>query len=323
MKDWSNDIAQHINTWQARLGSLGWWPRFVYHFTDVQNAVKVLEQEYLYSRVEATKLGLMQVDNASSEIIAQTSPEIQNNVRLYFRPRTPTQYRNEGIRPKNQRPLGGAHCPVPIFFCFDAFTVLSLDSTKFSNGNMSSRDASCSSERGFFFQIPFQYVFHDGAYSQAQAEIKFHRNAEVLVPNNLPLRPALKFIACRSVAERQTLLHLLPAPTRKKWERLIRLGEQGLFQREWTFIERVLVVDEQVFFYFNPNTKTPGPFEIKFEYIEASSGRLRTRRGSSSKLNGKEPGMVTLKGASAGAARLYLDDALAFAGNLIFDDIPF
>ena len=117
---------------------------------------------------------------------------------------------------------------------------------------MSSRDALCSSERDFFSQIPFHYVFHDGAYPPSQAEIKFHRNAEVLVPNSLPLRPTLKFIACRSVAERQTLLHLLPAPTRKKWERLIRLGEQGLFQREWTFVERVVVVDEQVFFYFNP-----------------------------------------------------------------------
>lgn len=35
---------------------------------------------------------------------------------LYFRPRTPTQFHNEGIRPPLQRGQSGAHCPVPIFF---------------------------------------------------------------------------------------------------------------------------------------------------------------------------------------------------------------
>ena len=37
-----------------------------------------------------------------------------------------------------------------------------------------------------------------------------------LVPDSLPLDPALKFIACRSAAERQTLLHLLPADLRRR-----------------------------------------------------------------------------------------------------------
>jgi hypothetical protein len=71
----------------------------------------------------------------------------------------------------------------------------------------------------------------------------FRRNAEVLVPGSLPLDPALKFIACRSAAERQTLLHLLPPNLRRQWAPRIRLGEQGLFERKWTYVEEVITVD--------------------------------------------------------------------------------
>ncbi len=124
MKPWYADVERHIAMWSARPGHPTWWPRFVYHFTDVRNAAAILQNDCLYSRAEASRLGLMQVDNASAEIIGQTRPEHLEFVRLYFRPRTPTQYRNEGIRPGGRRELS-AHCPVPVYFCFDALGVLS------------------------------------------------------------------------------------------------------------------------------------------------------------------------------------------------------
>jgi hypothetical protein len=135
----------------------------------------------------------MKIDNASPQIIQQTRPEHLEYVRLYFRPRTPTQYRNEGIRPVNQRELGGAHCPMPVYFCFDALTVLALDRTEFSDGNMGSARASHSAERDFFLSIPFHLVFHNRWFTPDERdEIVFRRNAEVLVPGSLPLDPALK-----------------------------------------------------------------------------------------------------------------------------------
>jgi hypothetical protein len=57
----------------------------------------------------------MIIDNASRNVMANTDPYVRDFVRLYFRPQTPTQYRNEGIRPKNMRELE-SHCPVPVFF---------------------------------------------------------------------------------------------------------------------------------------------------------------------------------------------------------------
>lgn len=321
MKPWAEDIRQHIQIWSNRLGNLGWWPRYVYHFTDVHNAVSIIQNRHLYSRTEAERQGLMQVDNASPTVIQQTHPEHLNYVRLYFRPRTPTQYRNEGIRPLNRRELG-AHCPTPIYFCFDAFTVLTLDETEFSNGNMGSRRATHSSERDFFLNIPFHLVFHNRSFTLEEGdEIIFRRNAEVLIPQKLALEPALKFIACRSVAERQTLLHLLPIGLASRWASRIRLGEPGIFERRWTYVEEVVTVDDRVIFRFNPNTQTPGPFQVRFSYQEEGTETVRAWEGQKDRLNSTLP--FQLSQARWGTATLHLDDSLAFAGLLLFEEIPF
>ena len=322
MKPWADDIRQHIQTWSQRLGNLNWWPRYVYHFTDVHNAINIIQKRYLYSRAEVERQDLMIVDNASPVVIRQTQPEHLNYVRLYFRPRTPTQYRNEGIRPIDQRELDGAHCPIPIYFCFDAFTLLTLDETEFSNGNIGSQRAIHSQERDFFFNIPFHLVFHDGWFSpEERDEIIFRRNAEVLIPNKLALEPALKFIACRSVAERQTLLHLLPIGLASRWASRIRLGEPGLFYRRWTYIEEVVIVEDQVIFRFNPSTRTPGPFDVKFTYKEEGTEVERMKQSRKLALNGPLP--IRIPGARWGTATLHLNDSLAFAGLLLFEEIPF
>ncbi len=322
MKSWTTDIEQHIRTWSARLGNLGWWPRYVYHFTDVNNAARIIDSGHLYSRMEAIRHGLMEVDNASPTIIQQTRQEHLEYVRLYFRPRTPTQYRNEGIRPLNQRLLG-AHCPIPVYFCFDALTVLAQNETEFSDGNIGSSRANHNNTNDFFLSIPFHLVFHNGAFPpEERDEIIFRRNAEVLVPGSLPLVPALKFIACRSVAERQTLLHLLPDNLSHEWSPRIRLGEQGFFERKWTYVEEVVTVNsDSVIFRFNPNTKTPGPFRVSFTYSERSEGFQRTWQAEQQMANTAL--RLRLPGAARGEATLHLDDALAFADTLIFEEIPF
>ena len=321
MKPWHAEIQQYIQDWSKRLGNLGWWPKYVYHFTDVQNAARILTDGVIYCRAEAERRGRMVVDNASPEIIAQTRTEHTRFVRLYFRPRTPTQFRNEGIRPRTARVLG-SHCPVPIYFCFDALDLLAQDQVNFSNGNMASSRVEHSDERDFFFSIPFQYVFHNGVFPlDERDEIVLRRNAEVLVPDQLPLEPTLRFIACRSSAERQTLLHLLPNEIAQHWEGKIRLGEQGFFERKWTYVEEAVVVDQGVNFRFNPSTQTPGPFNVKVEYYEQNNKPPKTWLKTFERLN--DTLRVKPPNASWGEIRLYLDDALAFCGNVFFEDVPF
>jgi hypothetical protein len=264
----------------------------------------------------------MQIDNASSEIIGQTRPERLEFARLYFRPRTPTQFRNEGIRPREQREMA-AHCPMPVYFCFDALMTLAADDTLFSDGNLATARVSYSGERDFFLNIPFAQVFHEGAIRQAddKAEIIFRRHAEVLVPNRLPLKPGLKYVMCRSAAERQTLLQLVPAQSRQRWIPLVRVAEQGLFYRQWTHVEQVVTVNDAVIIRFNPDSRTPGPFEVSFSYRERGQGPVRSWHGRKDDL--RSDLKIQVPGATEGIVTLHLDDALAFAGMVTFDELPF
>ncbi len=269
----------------------------------------------------------MVTDNASLAVIAGTEPQHQQFVRLYFRPRTPTQFRNEGIRPVGRRycPKPGyppAHCAVPVFFCFDAVEVLSRDHVCFSNGNMGSPHVQYGDTQEFFEAIPFDHVFHQGAFLPDQRNsIIFSRNAEVLVPDALPLDLALRMIVCRSAAERQTLLHLIPEIERARWFKQIRLGYEGLFERKWTYVESVTAVDGVVTFAFNPSAEFTGPYHIRFEYRE--DGRRLPSVWENASFFLKDRLSISLSSANRGEVRLTLDDSLAFAGQVSFVDIPF
>ena len=135
------------------------------------------------------------------------------------------------------------------------------------------------------------------------------------------MEPGLKYVVCRSAAERQTLLQLLPARFRQRWAPLVRVTEQGLFYRRWTYIEQVVTVDDAVVFRFNPDSQTPGPFEVSFSYRERGQGPERSWRGRQDDLrNGLE---IQVPAAIEGIVTLYLDDSLAFAGAVTFDELPF
>ena len=100
-----------------------WWPNFLFHYTALENAVSILESGALYSRDKAKSRGLLGTDSASASVLARTSDAYKGYARLYFRPKTPTQYSNEGIRPHGSL-VHDAHCPVPVFLLFDSRDVL-------------------------------------------------------------------------------------------------------------------------------------------------------------------------------------------------------
>ena len=149
------------------------------------------------------------LETASQEVLDHTEETWKNHVRLYFRPRTPTQYQVEGFRPKGQLGSLQAHMPVPVFFLFDAKDILTRASTKFSNGNLAAHPV-VGENADYFEAIPFEKVYHDSWMSEGEkANIKFHRHAEVVVPDELDL-DALQLVWLRTEAEYKTLLQLLP-----------------------------------------------------------------------------------------------------------------
>ncbi|MBI4285136.1 MAG: DUF4433 domain-containing protein, partial [Chloroflexi bacterium] len=235
------------------------WPDFLFHFTDIRNAVSILQKGELLSREEAKRLNAMVTDSACQEIIANTDERLRDYVRLYFRPRTPTQFRNEGFRPVNQR-WKGAHCPVPIYFLFDSRSVLCRQDTLFSEGNLAA-GTELFGDASHFRAIPFEKVYHDSSvYEQEETSIIFHRHAEVAVPRRLDLS-SLRYIWCRSEAEYTTLLYLLNTNLKRQWVKQIGAGAKGnLFFGRWTYVEEAQLSKKEIVLSFNRNTMTPGPF---------------------------------------------------------------
>ena len=117
-------------------------------------------------------------------MLDHTDEKWKNCVRLYFRPRTPTQYQVEGFRPQGQLGSLQAHMPVPVFFLFEAKDILTRAGTRFSAGNLAASRV-VGEDAVYFESIPFQKVYHDSWMAEGEkGNIKFHRHAEVIVPAN-------------------------------------------------------------------------------------------------------------------------------------------
>ena len=322
-----DELRRHLDDLRQAnwLGSTRqWWPACLFHCTDILNVLSILEQGELVSRVQAEQTGKLQVDIASPEVIAGTEAQWQDYVRLYFRPRTPTQYRNEGFRPLSQLSWN-SHCPVPVYLIFNAVTVLSRLDCRFSDGNLGSEYANVESNVSFLKQIPFNLVYHDTWFNPPERDqIVHHRNAEVLVPQRMGLE-SLLYLGCRSDAEYKTLLHLLPPQTRSTWVDKIGVWPRlHLFNRKWTFVDQVELSTQRIMFRFNRNSSTPGPFNTHFELEESETGHRY--HWSDSEFQCKrtlELHLSNIRNTDDYTARLFLNDHLAYANRYQADDLPF
>lgn len=275
-------ILQHIEyltsqSWLAN--SQKFWPHHLFHFTDIKNTKSILTEGALISRQRLIEMRKLDTDIASPEIIKTTPEKWKNYVRLYFRPRTPTQYRNEGIRPKDKLEYGGAHCPIPIVFIFDAKKILTLQSTSFSDGNLRAKNAAVDNTVDFYLSLPFDKIYHDTGLSRLSERDKktiiFHRHAEVIVPEVLDLS-SLKYIICRSQAEFETLIRLLPEQKRLDWINSIYIDTRSLFFfYEWVFIRKVSLSSSSINLHFNPSSQESysSPFNARLEIIEVKTNK--------------------------------------------------
>lgn len=192
--------------------SRNWWSMYFYHFTDIRNALNIIEKGWIYARHKASEEDLMISDNASQAVLSVSSSEIKEYARLYFRPKTPTQYHNEGYKPESVRKTGiNASCPVPIFFFLDAEKVLLMDGVNFSETTCAGmNDLNLLSGVDSFAKLPFDKIYHEGAVSSDNRDdIIRHRQAEVVRRDGICIKDCLKGIVCRTPAEKQTLLYIL------------------------------------------------------------------------------------------------------------------
>lgn len=127
----------HIDDWEAALGRGNRlyrrnWPSRLFRHEPLENAVEILRSGTLLSRTASE--GRRVRDIAPPGII-QRRHEAHDYVRLYFRPKNPTQYHIEGIR-RPAEYYQGHHAPVLIIFVFGAQDILTAPGVEFSDGNM-------------------------------------------------------------------------------------------------------------------------------------------------------------------------------------------
>jgi hypothetical protein len=215
----------------------------------------------------------MASDNASRQVIDQTSEQWRNQVRLYFRPKTPTQFNNEGFRPVGQRGDLNAHCGVPVFFVFDAYSVLSRADSKFSDGNLASSRSNTFSNASEFAALPFEHIYHEGTFKpEERDEIVLRRNAEVVVPNQLDL-DSLRFIVCRSQAEYETFLYMMPESERSRWGDKVQLDAAShFFNKRWLYLETAESNQREAILRFKPNPMYAGPFDVEILVVNMVDG---------------------------------------------------
>lgn len=319
-------IKQHIQnlkqqSWlgQARV----WWPDFLFRFDNIDAAARILNSGKLLSRRAALADGVMTTDSASPDVIASTASKWKEYVRLYFRPRTPTQFDSEGFRPADQYVLR-AHCPVPVVMLFDAPDILTRRETVLSNGNLAA-NALTGNDVTFLQNISFEKVYHDSWLTEEEKRtVIFHRHAEVIVPDELDLS-ALRFVGCRTQAEYESLLHLLEPDARDKWSPKIGLGTRAnLHFRRWTFVEQADLDSKRIRFEFNPSSTTPGPFLARVVIQEDTTGDEYSWEGKSYLANSRlELSLRSLKHPESYTVRLTLNGYLAYTNHYEEYNIPF
>lgn len=255
-----------------------WWPNFLFHFTDITNAVNILEKNKLLCRSEIENTAEHKKDIASQEILRDTKPVWKNYVRLYFRPKTPMLYQIEGIRPKSELKFGGAHCPVPVVFLFNSVPILTRKHVKFSDGNLASTLwTRVGEDAEFFRRMPFEQIYHTGSLHNLGYIDKFivkrNRHAEVIVPKELDLGD-LNSIWCRTQAEFDTLIYLINDEACRRWKEKIGVASRVLlFNENWTFVKKVVYHQSSVEFILNHGFPR-GPFDVKVTVKDMETGKI-------------------------------------------------
>ena len=269
----SQEIINYLGSLPSTLGlepTRAWWPKYVFRFDHIENAAAILNSGRILSRLEAESKGVIVHDSAAQAYIEKLDSTLKNYVRLYFRPRTPTQYANEGIRPKSHIEYDGAHMPVPVFLLFSS-RLLTLYGVQFSAGRLAT-GTSISGSFEFLKNLNFADIYHNThvpsfeSGSSRRSEILNARHSEVLVERELNLQ-YLNHIVCRSIPERETLLNLLKPLTIETWKDRVHVASNrtNLFFKRATFVEESELnpIEARLRLYHNVRDRSwRGPFEL-------------------------------------------------------------
>ena len=316
-------LQQHVARWVEILKKSSspyrrHWPPRLFRHEPVENASLILRSGQLLSRNAAQ--GLAPRDIADKQIIA-SQIQAHTYARLYFRPKSPTQYHIEGIRKPGEyyRNDPDTHAPVLVILVFKAEGVLNQPGACFSDGNMQSPRTTVFYDDPGFNGLPFDQIYHVVPVDQGSDTVRC-RCAEALVPKSLTLDGCLQAVLCRSPAERATLLHMLGDQS-ERWAPIIRVyTEPGIFENRYAYIDSVALSQTGVIFTTHPRYDVQ-PISVNIRICTANGNLLRFSAASA-------PANRSISCGIELAAGLYLveielDGCLAYRSVSLIDELPF
>lgn len=228
---------RHQASWTSRFTNYkAKWPKYLFRHEPIEGALGVLTSGRLLSRNSATAEDCIANDIAPTEIIGNRDVA-HNFARLYFRPRTPTQFHIEGIR-KPADYYRGRHGGLLVMLAFDAKSVLTMPSTKFSDGNMQSGASSVLDGDVGFDSLDFLGIYHDEANPTDDQKRK--RCAEVLAESPLHVAENLSAIVVRTDADATTVKYLLDQRGLSHFAAIVKKSEGiGVFFHHYTALQFV------------------------------------------------------------------------------------
>ncbi len=306
------------------VASVQWWPLYAFHYTDVTNAIGILKEDTIYSRLDATQKRLMSNDNASRQVIDMTFSGAISRVRFYFRPLTPTQYHNEGYKHYRLRYCGdsNANVPVPVFFLFDLETLLKMEETCFSEKSLAGAGIDLCKGEESFSKLNFSQIYKVGPMEDSEAEKKY-RHAEIVYPGAFNIENSLRYIVCRNDIERGTLLNLLRRESPKAFLKYkdIVIVQPDCYEYNGLYVDQSYFHDDRVVVAFsntakkrqytqknktNPSEQLLLSAEAEFEWMHSSN--LILRQGCKFQIDYENSGQMTFTNLKKpnGATALYM-----------------
>lgn len=322
---------------------IAWWPNYLYHFTDINHAVSIIDTGWIYGRTTVKQKHLTKTDAASQNVLSVTSEAVKQCGRLYMRPLTPTQFYSEGYKPKavRHKDYKDANCPVPVFFLFDAVKTMEYPGVFFvERGAAGYKTEAWKTGVDAFSALKFDFIFHCGPTDNP--EIFKQRRTEVLREGGIPLAGLLRRIVCRTPAEMQTLLALIRNRCPQKYDTyksIITYASADvvstLFMLHGIYVKAVSATKEQVLIEFNeprlrydaqPDRKKA--VEIPWQatiYWKTNTGEIINNSICNSVIDYKKHAAISLHYAPYSMQfrlELYMDEEkhLLFCGEFNIDD---
>lgn len=314
-------LEAHILQWEGRLNPSYRvrWPSRLFRHETLENAIELLKSGNLLSRSHAAHV--MKRDIAPEDII-DLNDAAHDYARLYFRPKTPTQYRIEGIR-RAEEIWNGKHAPLLYMFVLSSRHILTKENVGFSRGNMQVPGTPVLHTDEEFATLDFRKIYHEGSYPPEEADIKVWRCAEVLCESPLPLAECMEAVVCRSDAERRTLLHFLGNDAALWANRIHTVTQPGYFNAEYAFVEAVDLTSKGATVKFHPRRKLPMAtwVQLTIEPMNSLVGRVEFAR---QELDLRKIWYFN-SDMTPGSYRvtIYVDDELAYQSVLEYMDAPF